>query len=719
MAMKNAPTDRIEGASAAPRRVRFGAFSILLLITATATAILASLLAAEASVRLDVTATREHALSQRTKRLLGSLSAPHELVIVADLASIDPRARRSISDVLIEFERASDMLRVSEVDVVSPEDRVAYASLLDRIADLSRERIDRQTNLLEESIADARTRADTMTTLSDSRLALRRALPAQDARRPALESQAAVARTFGGRLERAADEAASLLEQRIAGSSTPPLDRVKGAISPLLATIADELQILVDALAPLPAALEREQASDAAATAAENAATVAERAQSNAGVAGDRIARLERPDVLRIARVIERGPAAVIVSPDGATAVRFDSLFPSTEVIDRTGGAPADLRFVGEELLATAIASLDDRANPIVVFVHAQPGRLLDAAGQPRTPEVEALLGRLIDRLALRGIDAVDWPTGESPTPPNLTELDPDASRPRVWITLAETIAGAEAATRLADLVDALESLDEAGEPILLSAPPSTLPAVGEADPLTEWLTRHGVLVDSGRPLLERRASPAGPVVFPGQRLSPSGGDHPVAASVRGLPTILPWPVPIDADPPEGVRIATLLSVPDSESTWAESQWISFRATPAAQRSLLKNPPAPSPQRDDVEGPWGVGVAIQRPGLAGETPHRLIVIGSNGWFFDEFAEQSRRVEGRTARVFPGNGELFESAVYWLAGMDEYIAPSPRSQDVPRIADLSSGALGAIRWALIGGLPVSVLAIGVFVRLLRG
>jgi len=100
------------------------------------------------------------------------------------------------------------------------------------------------------------------------------------------------------------------------------------------------------------------------------------------------------------------------------------------------------------------------------------------------------------------------------------------------------------------------------------------------------------------------------------------------------------------------------------------------------------------------------------------TGQRAVVVASQIWFADLFTQQQTQVEGRNIWVNPGNMELLESSLYWLAGLDEFIAPSPHTLDIPRIKPLTSTQLSLIRWTLIVILPMLTLLIGIALRFLK-
>lgn len=98
---------------------------------------------------------------------------------------------------------------------------------------------------------------------------------------------------------------------------------------------------------------------------------------------------------------------------------------------------------------------------------------------------------------------------------------------------------------------------------------------------------------------------------------------------------------------------------------------------------------------------------------------RLIVIGANGWFIDRYAFRTSPVDGRIIVAYPGNLELFEASIAWLAHQDEMIAQSPTARLLPVVKPLNDGTLLTLRWVFVAGLPVLTLLFGVLHRWLRG
>jgi hypothetical protein len=156
----------------------------------------------------------------------------------------------------------------------------------------------------------------------------------------------------------------------------------------------------------------------------------------------------------------------------------------------------------------------------------------------------------------------------------------------------------------------------------------------------------------------------------------------------------------LSAKPPEGVTLWPLAQTP--ASTWADTE---FNAQQAQQDS------------SDPAGPFTVVAAAQK------SDQRLVVFSDVAWASDVVAEAGEQAminfEPVTIyRYFPANPELFVNSICWLAGLDQLIAPSPRSQDVRRIEAVSPGVMIALWWTVLGGLPLATLAAGGAVWMMR-
>jgi hypothetical protein len=68
--------------------------------------------------------------------------------------------------------------------------------------------------------------------------------------------------------------------------------------------------------------------------------------------------------------------------------------------------------------------------------------------------------------------------------------------------------------------------------------------------------------------------------------------------------------------------------------------------------------------------------------------------------------------------FPGNYEFMLASLAWLAGLDELIAPSPMSQEVPRLRDVTQADRRRWFWLTVAALPGACVGLGLLTWLVR-
>ncbi|HRJ50524.1 MAG TPA: hypothetical protein PKU91_08320, partial [Phycisphaerales bacterium] len=274
--------------------------------------------------------------------------------------------------------------------------------------------------------------------------------------------------------------------------------------------------------------------------------------------------------------------------------------------------------------------------------------------------------------------------------------------------------------------------LFEQGERLLISVSPSIIPATGSDDPTVAFLRSLGVDCDSARPLVRERLTTAGRSVTTPIAASGTGGDHPIAGAIRGLPTFMAWPLRITlneaAANAAGVEVWPLIThpAPAGETVWGESQWLPLWQIALENQASASNPPS----RDDRDAPLPVqpsdaalACAIERASPAGTGTQRLVVVGTHsygqyGWLADPITHDQRVIDGRPVRTHPGNLELLDASIAYLAGLDALIAQSPEAGDSPTIRAIDPAALRTLRLTIAFGIPALVLLAGAASMLVR-
>jgi hypothetical protein len=665
--------------------------AVFVLAIAVASASLA-ILGEHTNARFDLTATGRHRLDARTLARLDALDQPVEILVAVARSGLDPRARDRVDDVLGALAHASGRIRVTTIDTASPRGPAQYAELIERLEAREAPARARRALALEAIAGEANTLAGALGAMDAAAASSARA---DEAHAPRLLEFAAFARVAA----RQATEHAGTIEG-------PPgvraLAGFAGQLEPQLSAMARELGSMTTA--DTEARLRLREAS-----------RLAEDLRARAAVLARAEARLGVMDLDRVAGALESGEAVLLIAPPrpeapGLVAIDTRELFPPPEVYALAGvGAEAETSARAEQFILSALSILTDPARPIVVFVHGEPRRWIDQAG---------VLDGLLERLARAGIDHAEWAAVIEPDPPAPDALDPTGQRPVVYCFISpNSAAGAEpdnpqgrpGTERALRVGTVLGELVARGESVLVGLNPSVFPTFGDADPILGALAPLGVRGEPGRPVLTAIATATARAASPSHRVVPAPSEHPVGASIAGLPVALEWPVPLEPGPGG----TPLLTIPASTDVWGETQWLRLWRTPRNQRSLLLDQPDFNEAQGDTRGPFTVAVAARSP--AGG---RAVVVGSNTWFLDHAWRAQQLVDGQPMLVNPGNVELFDAAVLWLAGREELIAPGPTARPVPRIRPISEGTLGVIRWSLIAGLPLGILLLGGIVRLAR-
>jgi hypothetical protein len=174
------------------------------------------------------------------------------------------------------------------------------------------------------------------------------------------------------------------------------------------------------------------------------------------------------------------------------------------------------------------------------------------------------------------------------------------------------------------------------------------------------------------------------------------------------------------------VSLQPLLVVPDAwHDTWATSR-LKDLYTQFANEGRVR----PDFEAGDIDPPFGVAMAASRaaggpdpepnePAVAG---NRIVVLGVAAGLVDGYldARVERLNPDGTVELAPppqANAEFISNSVYWLVGLERYIAAGP--VQVEPVAMMSPST----RWLLWGlvatGLPALVLAVGGLVLVVRG
>lgn len=690
--------------ASAPRlsRARFAAVWSITAAAVTIACIVGAILADRYPMRWDVTADRAHSLTTRTRAILGRLDAPVDITIIAPLSAMERASRDRLSDLADALATESaDRVTVTLADSADPATPRIIADLVARLA--AREAAD--IRFQREEIL--RTATD-LEALHESVIAV--ATPMRRIAESVADPSEANRWTGGVAaldplatdIATAARELPAYAESPTSGTALPEPDGAAAAIAPVIGRIDEGMTTV----AREAAALAERSPEGPVRDAATQARDAAQRVATHARTLPERLARLTPTDTLRVARTLERAEAIITAGPTDVVIRPIESLF--------SGGA-VGATFSGEESLVGAIAASALVVRPTVVLVHAEKEPILTPSGAP-SPALASVCGRSLTELTNRGWRLAEWSTVTEPISPDRTRLGAAPDDPIAWFVLGSPgTANGDAIRRTETLATGLRRLIDQGANLLITVLPSDLPSLGETDPIAGALSQLGFAADTGRPVVTRSPTAAGPS-FSVDQIPEAPGTHPIAGAVRGLPLTLRLATPLlqgqDELPPHTTPL--LIVTDDSANTWAEANWRILGTTRASIE-----PPTPDAVRDRLVSPWVVATATERTTTSSAAlPQRIVIVGGALWYADAFTRATIEVNGRLGLRAPGNAQLLDASLAWLAAQDDLIPVAPDVRDVPRIAAIPPGQLSAIRWTLAAGLPAGALLCGVIVHIAR-
>ena len=396
------------------------------------------------------------------------------------------------------------------------------------------------------------------------------------------------------------------------------------------------------------------------------------------------------------------------------------------------GNGPMRPQFAGEQMITTAIISLNQPSKPKVCFVRAggQPvaeGRLSSIADRLRDYNFEVSEKDLTGTWAMQAMQQQQTPAPE----PSDADVD-DA----VWVVYIETAQGnpmmGGPPPSIAEKVNehlekghhwANGSKADGGSAFVMFArtgDPST-----PLDNLDGALTSFGIKARTDAMIVHPK------VKFEGQadnnivRIAPhvpyiftytEWGDHMITNPIQSLMGLLLAAVPIEVTHVDGVTSASLIPAPGAPNfpeSWGETN----------MASLEEGPDSAGPKFDaklDMAAPVYAGAAAEKKSGARVvcTGSGVSLVGATGRIdpgstIVDMADQDV-VEKKQMYTpqFPGSAEFFMNSVFWLSHQDSMIAISPSAMNISRIGEIHPVMLKF--WhigVLLIGLPGLVLVAG--------
>lgn len=673
------------------RRMIAAANLLLLLVGLLLIAAQVVWLASRPGVRrtFDATKTRAYSLSDQTRRMLEGLTGPWSITVVVDERATDPAVLRQVDEVLERFETASPALDTARLDPSEPRDMARWEALLDAVEQTYATRTGAFRGALDQGLNDfatLRTFCAEESAALDALLARTPAMP--DPVRAQLEQ---LRQAFAQLAEKGGVLVDAVREMRTTSPGRPIADD-EGARSALVANHAHWSEQLTAASAILDQWARADLLPEAVTTHARTRAPVYASVALLLRRSQDELARLPALELSEIGRQISSGEVAIVLSPDGAAVVPSWQLFPS--VAGRSTGANVtfDRRFRGEQVIAGAIRSLLE-PMPMVVFVHGENRSLL----RPADDRMD--LAAAADALRSARFDVREWTVSSANRPV------PAPGQAAVWVIVPPLRrTGLELSTEERTLLQRTTTLIEEGQPVLLTVTRSALPLFRQEDPWAAIASELGVRIDTGRVLFEwERIAADKSAVRQWQSISAFERGSDLGSALEGQALVLSYPTAIELTNAPGLTLTPIARVQPSDRRWLESDW----------RDDGKRASGP-PVGATLEEAITVVVAAERARNAGGR-QRLLVVGSGAWLLSSVMDIVESLGGDRAMLTnPGNRELLLSGVTWLAGMDEWIAPGPTGREIERLAGITPRARGAWMAAVLGAMPIGVLALAAVV-----
>ncbi len=719
------------------RRALFGFNASVAVAAAAATVILVNWLvwwqyaatppAVKKYIRYDLSATRAHSLSAQTKRVLGKLGAPHEIIAVfrdeaGNTSELAAARRRNLEDLMEEYARASSQISIRSVSAS------AHSGAQEVEQKVAR-RFAKEMAPLQEQLTLAHRHLAAMADVLDQ---MQNNLDQLAGAAYANERAQAQAKATVNTLIRLRQDLRKQVEKskEALANAMPDYLHLRDSSSNLLIAAKKDL---MDCRNTLTSQLGDGEAAFASSLMLEKIEPPYNRAA--AGLLGTVI-----PPAYEQARAaLATGESLVVLTETRARVVPADRLLRRvSDALTRAGAAVQDTgkeQFTGEEQITGALVSLAQTVPPRVVFLQSD----WLSALTPDDGRQQGLFQAMADRLRAmdfaveeanawhpKAVDASGNPLSLHPAQPGQKTVwvlcpfrEPNPKQPATlkMDNRAKTCAFLQKQLDCGDSAFILINHDPLPDPERVKIADQVLGGntpYAARHPINALLKTYGIEAQNWTLLAHEEQEPGmQPMPAVPVQLQHYPQDTDLGRALEGLTLRLegPYPVQPTAPLPAGVTAHTLVAL-----TLPRLYTLGYDAL-HGDGKWTYNPVTARPY-----APVAMAVEAQLPG---KKPVRLIAVGDLLWATDQkttfgFASAGGKGAVGAANLpggiaaWPGNAELFINGIYWLAGQDDLIAPGARSQDVRRIGPISSHTHTTLRWLLLAGLPLGVAGAGLLV-----
>ncbi len=620
--------------------------------------------------RIDATGSRAYSLSDQTTQLIENLEGNWGVTVLLDDSRVEKPIVQQVDEVLRRYQEQSESIQVQRINPTDPFAMEQYEALLHQLIQLYEEELVEAKSAIAEGIdqfSALMTFASSTSVWAEDLSAMQSTQEEQET----LQTISSVLALLGTEGNLVLDEVQKAMQIDV----SQPLPRVSFARDILVAATGQWSRELAEVSWWLT-----QGRSNSIKQFCLETAPLFDGMATDLAVIDDRLRRLGELEVGSLASQLALGEGAIIISPKRATMIPAAMLFPKS--VGGSNTIAVDQRFRGEQIISSAIRSLQSRVLPTVVFVHAEENSLLNQ--QPNNIDIRAVRGLLeTSRFEVR-----EWMPVEESKP----SIE---SGPVVWVVIPPSNrAGLEPSQSELTLLNAVQGLFQDGESVLLNIQPSLLPRYGQQDPWVKIVEPLGISIDTENVLVERVAvGPNSIEVHRGQLIHETNSEHLIARAVNGRQAYFPLPLAISGG-------EQLLCVHPSEDRWFDQNW---------EREITD-----MNNYDPITETVTIASAIEYLPNA-----RAVVVGSGGWLFTWAADRAVSLGGnQIAMVNPGNSELLLASVEWLAGLDDWIATGPIGQQSSRVQGLSQTMYLVWTGIVVLGIPCVLLGFAVGTYIVR-
>ena len=697
----NAPVSQASGV----RRFLVGTNVVVAVILVVAIIVVVQVIAYRVPLRWDMTSSGVNSLSEGTENLLRILDTNVRLTSLyfeTDREDEDqPKYRRSAQDLLDLYE-AMNRGKVTSEWINPLKDHEKISALLTRLAEKS---------VFRDEIAAYRERLDLYTDELDGRM------------EKELEKLAGIGGPMGSDSQEAALAPVEQLMSRLSRtleSTREQVDTSSLGEQPQYSVAKNVLQGLYRQISKAlkdVSQFGKEQVQrnpNLTADEADFLRNAGTRYADLVAAIEEEMSELQELDPLKFdeltAQLQPTSNPILVETQDDARVVGFRSVWPPVQERGGSRAGFAQRAFKGEEKLTSAILRTTHKEQTGVVFVRYGGSPLFLGGfmpGQPPAPYT-AMKQQLEDANFI----VEEWDLKASQTPP---EIDPKPTR---TIYVVEKPTAPQRGPMGQPGLDApfgpnhrdaiLGAIGEAGRALFLTGwyPGPFGPIAGDYEYGKYLDDEWGIKVETSELLMQ--AVSIAPEKYGATQAfylmaEPELSDHDIVSSAASRELALPWcaPLIVDPQPPDGVALDRIVSLPRRDGLWGVKNIQEYQEQITQREYLTK-------VADDSEGPFALAVAATK----GDA--KIVVVSSRGFAQDSVAFAREFVLSGNSVGFrmrnPGNILLLINSLHWLNDNSEFMNIG-KPIDAAVLEIKSPGTVKAVQALAIFAWPLFAMVAG--------